>query len=275
MTAAIKVELPPLIQRWVDTYNSNDLRAHIDLYTDDASIIVIGGAQAQFDLNPDHDKKVFWEMESALDAAAPRRQVRIDWAAVDGPNVCVEATLIMDPEQPAADQPICVHFSMDADGTRLVRDRTYVDSALVASPAEIAREPAWGPEEVVRGYFSSNGPTHADFVADTERWLARDVVWIDRSNPDGLRGLREVVAELERARSIGVEYMSFEVYDLVVVGDAVLTRRNDRLHGPDGIVLANLDMMGYNRVADGKIVYGKDYHFEVAAYDATWGADGG
>lgn len=44
-----------------------------------------------------------------------------------------------------------------------------------------------------------------------------------------------------------VEYMSLEVYDLE---------------------------LGYNRVDDGKIVHGKDYHFGVAAYDQTWGAQG-
>ena len=125
-------ELPELIQRWVRTYNSNDLAGHIALYTDDASIVVIGGAGAQVDLNPDHDKKVFWEVETALDHAAPRRQVRIDWAAVAGPKVCVEATLRMDPDHPEADQPISVHFTMDEAGQRLVRDRTYVDSALLA-----------------------------------------------------------------------------------------------------------------------------------------------
>lgn len=37
--------------------------------------------------------------------------------------------------------------------------------------------------------------------------------------------------------------------------------------------MASLDMMGYNRVADGRIVYGQDYHFEVGAYDETWGAE--
>lgn len=261
------VELPPLIQRWVDTYNSNDLAGHVDLYTDDARIIVIAGAQARIDLNPDQTKKVFWEMETALDHAAPNRQVRVDWAAVDGAKVCIEATLRMDPNNPDADQPLVVHFSMDADGQRLVRDHTFIDPSLINSDDSRI-------EEAVRGYFSSSGPTHAEFVADTRRWLADDVVWIDRSNPDGVQGLSAVVEELERAKSLGIEYMSFEIYDLVVVGDAVLTRRNDRLHAADGTVLANLDMMGYNRVVDGKIAYGKDYHFETAAYDQTWGGAG-
>jgi len=37
-------------------------------------------------------------------------------------------------------------FSKDADGTRLVRDRTYVDYAWVAAPADSAQETAWGPD---------------------------------------------------------------------------------------------------------------------------------
>lgn len=131
------------------------------------------------------------------------------------------------------------------------------------------------PEEVIRGYFATNGPSFADFVADTRRWLADDVVWIDRGNPDGLHGADAVITELDRAHSLGIEYMSFDVLALAVVGDAVLTRRIDRLHAADGSVLAELEMMGYNEVRDGKIRYGKDYHFETAAYDTTWGGSDG
>ena len=129
-----------------------------------------------------------------------------------------------------------------------------------------------GPEEVIRTYLSSNGPTHADFIAACERWMAHDVVWIDRGNPKGVHGIAEIVAELGRVQEAGIEYMSFEILDLAVIGETVLTRRFDKLHGPDGTVLASLDMMGYNRVVNGKIVYGKEYHFDVADYDQTWGS---
>lgn len=75
---------------------------------------------------------------------------------------------------------------------------------------------------------------------------------------------------------VGVEYMTFDVLDVAVVeGGMVLTRRIDRVHAANGGDMAELDMMGYDRVADGLIVEGKDYHFEAAAYDSTWGGQGG
>jgi hypothetical protein len=127
------MDLPPLVQLWVDTYNSGDLDAHIDLYTDDASIVLPGTAETEVDLNPGKDKKMFREVEESLDAAAPDREVRIDWVAAAGSAVCVEATLRLDRDRPELDQPIAVHFTMNAEGTKFVRDRTYVDSSLTAS----------------------------------------------------------------------------------------------------------------------------------------------
>lgn len=125
-----RVALPPLVQQWVDTYNANDLATHIDLYTDDASIVVPGTVETQIDLNPGNDKKVFWEVERALDAAAPHRQVRIDWIAEAGNDICIEAMLLLDPQRPELDTPLCVHFTMNADRTKFIRDRTYIDSSL-------------------------------------------------------------------------------------------------------------------------------------------------
>lgn len=124
--------LPRVIAQWLDTYNENDLPAHMALYTDDASIVIPGSNGNDVDLNPDGTKSVFEQMEHALDAAAPKRQIRFDWVAVSGPKVAVEATLMLDPGDPATHQPLVVHFTLSADGSRTVRNRTYVNSTLQA-----------------------------------------------------------------------------------------------------------------------------------------------
>jgi hypothetical protein len=125
--------LPPVIQRWLDTYNNNDLEGHVALYTDDASIVIPAPGGNQIDLNPGHDKVVFRQMEHALDAAAPNRQIRFDWVAVAGRNVSVEATLMMTPGDSQGDQSLAIHFTVSPDGASIIRDRTYVDSSVTAS----------------------------------------------------------------------------------------------------------------------------------------------
>jgi hypothetical protein len=123
--------LPPVIQRWLETYNSNDLDGHIALYTDDSSIL-IPAPGADIDLNPNHDKAVFRQMEHALDAAAPNRKVRFDWVSIAGDEVSVEATLMLTPGDPRGDHSMALHFTLSSDGSHIVRDRTYVDSTLTA-----------------------------------------------------------------------------------------------------------------------------------------------
>src|SRR3954447_5350608 len=103
--------LPPLVQRWLDTYNAGDLEAHIGLYTDDASIVV--GAGDWIDLNPAGTKALFHDDEAALDAAPPDRQDGIDWVLCDGPSTCAEAILILDPTEDR-EVPFCVHFTENA-----------------------------------------------------------------------------------------------------------------------------------------------------------------
>jgi hypothetical protein len=66
---------------------------------------------------------------------APNRRVRIDWLARDGERVCVEATLSLDPDSGGPDVPLCIHFTMDAEERRFVRDRTYIDSSITAGLA--------------------------------------------------------------------------------------------------------------------------------------------
>jgi hypothetical protein len=133
------VTLPPIIQQWLDTYNNNDLEQHIALYTDSASILIPAPGGNHIDLNPDHNKAVFRHMEQALDAAAPNRKVRFDWVSVAGNEVSVEATLMLTPGDPQGDQSLALHFTLSADGTSIVRDRTYIDSSVTAG---LAADPA-------------------------------------------------------------------------------------------------------------------------------------
>ena len=83
---------------------------------------------------------MFREVEEALDAAAPDRKVHVDWVADAGSEVCIEATLRLDPADVELDQPIAVHFTMNAERTRFVRDRTYVDSSLTAALGDGPRD---------------------------------------------------------------------------------------------------------------------------------------
>lgn len=126
------VTLPPVIQRWLDTYNNNDLDGHVALYTDDASIVIPAPGGEDIDLNPDGDKLVFRQMERALDGAAPNRQVRFDRVSVAARDVSVEATLMLTPGDPKGDQSLAIHFTLSADGAHIVRDRTYIDSSVTS-----------------------------------------------------------------------------------------------------------------------------------------------
>lgn len=133
------VTLPPTIQRWLDTYNNNDLEGHIALYTDTASILIPAPGGEYIDLNPDHTKAVFRQMEQALDATAPNRKVRFDWVSVAAHEISVEATLMLTPGDPRGDQSMALHFTLSADGTSIVRDRTYIDSSVTAGLAADSR----------------------------------------------------------------------------------------------------------------------------------------
>lgn len=127
------VVLPPLVQTWLDSHNANDLETHIGLYTDDADIVMPSIAGSHIDLNPNKDKKVFWEVERALESAAPDCRIRIDWVAEAGDDISIEGMLLVDPKRPELDTPLAVHFTMNADRTKFVRDRTYLDSHLQRS----------------------------------------------------------------------------------------------------------------------------------------------
>jgi hypothetical protein len=127
------VTLPPTIQRWLETYNNNDLDGHVALYTDDSSILIPAPGGACIDLNPENDKAVFRQLEHALDAAAPNRKIRFDWVSIAGNEVSVEATLMLTPGDPHGDHSMALHFTLSNDGSHIVRDRTYVDSTLTAA----------------------------------------------------------------------------------------------------------------------------------------------
>lgn len=81
------VTVAATIQKWLDTYNNSDLERHVALHTDPASILIPAPVGSHIDLNPDHAKPVFRQMEGALDATAPNRQVRFDWVMVAGNEV--------------------------------------------------------------------------------------------------------------------------------------------------------------------------------------------
>jgi hypothetical protein len=54
--------LPPVIPRWLETYNNNNLDGHVALYTDDSSILIPAPGGACIDLDA-HAGRPAWRSE--------------------------------------------------------------------------------------------------------------------------------------------------------------------------------------------------------------------
>jgi len=124
--------LPTVIQQWVDTYNNNELEAHMALYPNDASITVPLPADGTIDINPDGTKSVWRKMEEALDSAAPGRKAVITWAAVDEINgrVSVAYELRLDPSDRKTVFPMVILYDLSEDRTKIVKDQTFLDGSF-------------------------------------------------------------------------------------------------------------------------------------------------
>ena len=127
------------------------------------------------------------------------------------------------------------------------------------------------PEEVVRDFCANFGPGYEQMVATGKRLVHEDVHWVAPTQEKPITSLDGFLADLARAKELGVHGFAFEIPFLAVDGDVVLMQRKDKTLDKDGNVLAELDMMCMHCVQDGKFRWVREYFFDPAAYVAAWG----
>src|SRR5271168_571399 len=127
------------------------------------------------------------------------------------------------------------------------------------------------PEDVVRDFCSNYGPTYEDMIATTKRLVHDDVQWVAPTFEKPIESLDQLLADLERARDLGVHGFSFDILHLAVDGNVVLMQRVDKTLDKDGNVLHELDMMCLHCVEDGKFRWVKEYFFDPNSYAEAWG----
>jgi limonene-1,2-epoxide hydrolase len=153
--------------------------------------------------------------------------------------------------------------------------RTYVRTIAHVTSRESRREAvpmsSATPEEVVRDFCSNFGPTYEDMVATSRRLVREDVNWVAPTFEKPITSIDQFLADLERARALGVHGFEFEIHHLAVDGDVVLMQRTDKTLDKDGKVLYELDMMCMHCVQDGKFRWVKEYFFDPNSYVEAWG----
>ncbi len=115
------------------------------------------------------------------------------------------------------------------------------------------------PEEVVREFFNSMGPTFDDTLNALHTFCAEDCAWHNTGYPTA-HGTAEMIAFLTKFRE-GLGFAAFRVDwgPVLSNGSLVMAERMDYIYNEAGEELMSLKAMGAFEVREGKIVYWSDY----------------
>lgn len=129
-----------------------------------------------------------------------------------------------------------------------------------------------GPLEVVRDFFASFGPTHADMVAAARRLCHEDLSWASAGfDPPRVSSRDQLIGDLERAQATsGVAGFEFVLVHAAADGNYVLTERIDDAFDADGRLLHSFKVMGTLKVVDGRIAWARDYFYDTREFAANY-----